>query len=206
MRVVLTSDTHGEHDRLDVPDGDILLHGGDISKQGTLDEIESFNRWLGTLPHRHKVLVAGNHDFGFQNMPAKAEALLTNCHYLLDEQIEIEGLKIYGSPWTPFFYDWAFQKPRGKALRAIWEKIPAGLDFLITHGPPAGILDRTVRGDHAGCEDLAAIVVGRQPRYHLFGHIHEAAGRQTIGTTTYLNASTVDLHYNPINPPFILEL
>jgi predicted phosphohydrolase len=173
-----------------VPDGDILIHAGDLTSHGDLEDVESFDRWLGSLPHRHKVVICGNHDFCFQNRADRARARITNAVYLEDSGCEIEGLSFYGSPWQPWFGGWAFNLPRGEALAEKWAMIPVGVDVLITHGPPEGILDRTNRGDLAGCRDLLKRVWEVKPRLHVFGHIHEAVGRLDIEETIYVNAST----------------
>jgi predicted phosphohydrolase len=190
MRIVCISDTHARHHLSNVPDGDILVHAGDLTSHGDLEDVESFDRWLGDLPHRHKVVICGNHDFCFQNQAERARARITNAIYLEDSGCEIEGLTFYGSPWQPWFGGWAFNLPRGEALAEKWAMIPVGVDVLITHGPPEGILDRTNRGDLAGCRDLLMRVWEVKPRLHVFGHIHEAAGRQDIEETIYVNAST----------------
>jgi predicted phosphohydrolase len=190
MRIVCISDTHARHRLTEVPEGDILVHGGDITNRGDLEDVESFNTWLATLPHKHKIVICGNHDFCFQDRGPEARARITNAIYLEDSGCEIEGLSFYGSPWQPWFFDWAFNLPRGDALAKVWAKIPVSTDVLITHGPPEGILDMTVRGDRAGCRDLLARIHEVKPRLHVFGHIHEAAGREVIGDTVFVNAST----------------
>jgi Icc-related predicted phosphoesterase len=189
MRIVCVSDTHGRHHRTQVPDGDILVHGGDLTRNGTLEDVEEFDRWLATLPHRHKVVIAGNHDFCFQQQPAEARARITHATYLEDTGCELAGLKFHGSPWTPIFYDWAFMLSESD-LATKWALIPAGVDVLVTHGPPFGILDWTNREEHAGSETLRARVAEVKPRLHVFGHIHEAAGRKDDADTIFLNAST----------------
>ncbi len=189
LRIVCLSDTHGFHARTHVPPGDVLIHAGDCTRHGTLPDIDDFNAWLGTLPHPHKVVIAGNHDFVFQDSPAEARQRLTHAIYLEDAACTLAGLTIYGSPWTPTFYDWAFMLPEDQ-LAAKWGAIPSGLDILITHGPPRGILDRTHRGDAAGSASLLARVRAVKPRLHVFGHIHEAAGRTESDGILFLNAST----------------
>ena len=190
MKIVCISDTHARHHLSTVPDGDILVHAGDLTSHGDLEDVESFDRWLGTLPHRHKVVICGNHDFCFQNQADRARARITNAIYLEDTGCEIEGLTFYGSPWQPWYGGWAFNLPRGEALAEKWAMIPDRLDILITHGPPEGILDTTNRGDRAGCRDLLLRVWEVKPRLHVFGHIHEAAGRVEIEEMICVNAST----------------
>jgi Icc-related predicted phosphoesterase len=189
MRIVCVSDTHGYHELTKIPDGDILVHAGDICRHGGLEDVDDFNRWLGKLPHKHKVVICGNHDWCFQEKPAEARARITNAIYLQDSGCEIEGLKFYGSPWTPLFCDWSFMLSEPE-LAAKWELIPDGLDVLITHGPPLGFRDMTGRGEPAGNSTLRDRVSKVKPRLHIFGHIHEAAGRTELEGTIYLNAAT----------------
>jgi predicted phosphohydrolase len=206
VRIVALSDTHGLHRKVEVPPGDILVHAGDLTRHGELDELPDLNDWLGSLPHRHKLVIAGNHDWCFEYGHDACAALLTNATYLQDSGVTLDGLTFYGSPWTPQFYDWAFMLPRGESLAAKWAQIPAGVDVLITHGPPRGHGDYTFRSEKAGCADLLKAVTRLLPRYHIFGHIHEAAGITTNGATTFVNASTVDLRYEPVNQPVVFEL
>ncbi len=205
MRLVVLSDTHGLHDRMEVPDGDVLIHSGDMTNRGELHEVRAFDAFLARLDHRHKLVIAGNHDFCFERQPAAARELLRHAVYLEDEAAEVEGVRFYGSPWQPWFYDWAFNLERGAEIRAKWALIPDDVEVLITHGPPLGHGDVTARGDAVGCADLLERIRQVRPRYHLFGHIHEAFGTSTDGTTTYVNASTCDLRYRPVNPPVVLD-
>lgn len=206
MRVVLLSDTHGLHEFVQVPEGDLLLHAGDMSKRGGLEEIERFNAWLETLPHPHKVVIAGNHDFCFELRPREARQLMTAATYLQDEAVEIEGFTIYGSPWQPRFFDWAFNLDRGEPLRQVWQRIPENTDILITHGPPHGVLDETSRGVKAGCEELAQRLAQLSVKLHLFGHIHEAYGHRHRDGTDYYNASICTLGYEPTHPPIVVDM
>lgn len=209
LKLILISDTHNLHDNLEMPDGDILLFGGDMADRGTLDEVADFNRYLGELPHKHKVIICGNHDFPFERQPAEAQALITNAIYLQDEAVTIEGIKFYGSPWSPWFHNWAFNLHRGEPLREKWELIPEDTDVLITHGPPMGILDKTWAGQHVGCEELTPRVQAIQPKLHLFGHIHEAAGHQRIDGTLYVNGSMapgpLSKWRKKVNRPVVVE-
>lgn len=189
MRIVCVSDTHGYHSLTEVPPGDVLVHSGDVCRYGGLEDVEDFNHWLGTLPHPHKVVICGNHDWCFQEEPDETRARLTNATYLQDSACEINGLTFYGSPWTPLFFDWAFMLSDAD-LAAKWALIPDRVDVLITHGPPHGILDVTNRNEHAGSPTLLHRVHELKPRLHVFGHIHEAAGRFDDGDTTFVNAST----------------
>jgi len=205
MKIVAISDTHGLHSMLTVPPGDVLIHAGDMTGRGTLDEVRDFNEFLGSLPHTHKVVIAGNHDFCFEREREESEAELTHCVYLQDQAVTIEGVRFYGSPWQPWFYDWAFNLERGAGIRVKWDLIPERTDVLITHGPPYGYGDETARGEVVGCRDLLEVVERIKPRMHVFGHIHEGAGTSSNGQTVFINASTCDLGYRPVNPPIIYE-
>lgn len=206
MRVVCISDTHGFHEGLEVPDGDLLLHAGDATKHGSLEEVAAFNGFLGSLPHTHKVVIAGNHDFAFQKDPVLARDLITHAVYLEDGETEIDGRRIWGSPWQPWFCDWAFNLERGTEIRAKWSLVPEGIDVLLTHGPPLGHGDRTTDGRNVGCADLLDAVRRARPRLHVFGHIHEGYGQTMEGDTRCINASTCTVAYRPTNPAVVLDL
>ncbi len=218
VRIVCLSDTHNRHAELLVPEGDVLVHAGDATLRGTREELQAFAGWLGSLPHRHKVLIAGNHDFLFEREPEAARALVGGAIYLEDSGVEIEGLSFWGSPWQPWYFDWAFNLARGAPLREKWSRIPPGTDVLVTHGPPHGIGDRVngpvprmlgaliSGGRHVGCEELRAAVLRLRPRLHVFGHIHEGYGTQSLEGTRFVNASSCDRSYRAIHPPIVVDL
>ena len=211
IRIVLISDTHGLHRQMPpVPDGEIVVHAGDGTRRGLADETAEFLQWFGGLPHQHKLMIAGNHDFLFEQEPARAESMVpAGVTYLRDSGTTIAGLRFWGSPWQPWFHDWAFNLERGEPLAEKWRLIPSDTDVLVTHGPPHGILDRT--NDHpprlVGCEALTARLA-RLPsvRLHVFGHIHEAYGRLRRDGREYVNASICDVRYRPVNDPIVMEL
>ncbi|MEP1216906.1 MAG: metallophosphatase domain-containing protein [Marinobacter sp.] len=209
MRLVCISDTHSMHRQVQVPDGDILIHSGDCLGVGTLEELEDLDAWFSEQPHRHKILIAGNHDWCLQDEPAEAEALIRNAIYLRDSGAEIEGLKFWGSPWTPVFFDWAFNLARGPAIAERWEQIPGDTDVLITHGPPAGILDEVITDTHSqsvGCDDLTRELERLRLKMHVFGHIHESHGHLNLNDCLFVNASTCDGSFKPLNPPIVVDL
>jgi len=205
--MVVISDTHGRHDGWHVPDGDVLVHCGDLTSHGTLPQIRAAADFLRALPHADKVVIAGNHDFAFERSPAEARAEMTGLTYLEDEAALIQGVRFYGSPWQPEFYDWAFNLPRGAALVEKWALIPGDTEVLVTHGPPRGHGDEVARptGAHEGCDDLLARVRVIRPKVHCFGHIHEAAGVTSADGTYFVNASICDLSYRPSLPARVLD-
>src|SRR5262249_20747600 len=125
MRIVAVADTHTFHDDLrSVPDGDVFVHAGDLCPGGRLDELAGAVAWLRPLPHRHKLIVAGNHDWCFVRQPDEARQILgDDVLYLQDTGVSIDGIRFWGSPWQPTFHDWAFNLPRGEALAAKWALI-----------------------------------------------------------------------------------
>ena len=206
MRITFISDTHGQHAALQLPPTDLIIHAGDISKRGNVEEVSDFLEWFAALKIPHKVFIGGNHDFLLERNTKLFDQLLPpGVHYLKHHEITIEGIKIWGSPVTPFFLNLAFNRTRGAKIRAYWERIPADADIVVTHGPPYGIGDRTVRGDLVGCEDLLEIVEQIQPRYHVFGHIHEAYGQWQKSDTTFINASVLNLNYQLVNAPVTIQ-
>lgn len=206
MRIAVISDTHMAHKRLEIPPADVIVHAGDFCGQGTLAEVEVFGAFFRSLPHPHKIMIAGNHDWPLERTPVEARALLEGCGYLQDEAVVIDGVHFYGSPWQPRFLDWAFNLDRGEPLASKWALIPSDTDVLITHGPPRGHGDVCFDGQHAGCDDLLRRVHDVRPKFHLFGHIHEGYGQYDDGTTTFINASSCTLMYEPVQAPFVVEL
>jgi Icc-related predicted phosphoesterase len=151
----------------------------------------SLTIFLAGLPHKHKIVVAGNHDHRLACDPKKAKLLLSEAVYHQDESVVIDGISIYGAPWQPLFNDYAcdaFALPRGKILKQKWEMIPPEVDILVTHTPPSGILDQNGPVSH-GCTDLAAAVAALKPKYHIFGHIHDHHGMIKYHATRYINCN-----------------
>lgn len=213
MRIVIISDTHGLHLEMvePIPDGDVLIHCGDLTNYGELYQVSGAAKYFGQYNHTNKIFIAGNHDFCFENYwKEEARTILkeNNITYLENNFTEIDGLKIYGSPWTPRFGHWAFMYQHKSEMTAnINEHIPLDTDILITHGPPKQILDLTEYDKtHAGCQVLKNRIRKVKPSVHAFGHIHEARGAMTRGKTTYINASICSLRYKPINKPVVIDI
>jgi len=198
MRIVAVADTHTFQDDLGpIPDGDVFVHAGDLCRRGDLDEMAGVAAWITGLPHRHKVVVAGNHDWCFVNSPTAAASLFEGCHYLEDSGVTIEGIRFWGSPWQPAYNDWAFNLPRGEALAEKWSLIPSDTDVLITHGPPEGYGDKVSIAGRSGCADLLDAARRVSPRLHMFGHIHQDGGFWVEDTIGFANVTTWECERAP---------
>jgi Icc-related predicted phosphoesterase len=204
MRIVCVSDTHMH--RPWIPDGDILIHAGDMTTCGDFRQVSAAAAWLRYLPHYHKIVIAGNHDWLFQREPSIARQILgKGITYLQDECTTVEGLTFYGSSWTPYFQGWAFNVERGQLWRK-WERIPEGVDFLVTHGPSMGILDRcNPAGEQLGCAELSEAIVRVSPRFHVFGHIHPGYGECVVDGTRFVNAAHCR-DDGGFNDPIVIDL
>ena len=213
MRIVCISDTHGMHDALELPAGDVLVHAGDMTAMGRPDQVAAFGEWLQTQSYAHKVVIAGNHDWMFVDDRERAVGLLgPDVIYLQDSGCQIEGLEFWGSPWQPEFFDWAFNLPRkGPELRELWARIPESTDVLVTHGPPYGTRDAcpdfaTREMTSVGCELLRDRLGALSVRAHVFGHIHEGHGLTEGPAHVSVNASICDGRNRVGNEPIVIEL
>lgn len=208
MRIVALSDTHCRHKSVKLPKGDLLIHAGDISYRGKLSEVTDFLSWFGALPHPHKIFIAGNHDFYFEKASSLQiqELLPPGVLYLNDCGVTINNINVWGSPVTPWFYNWAFNRPRGAAIDLHWNLIPDDTQILITHGPAFGILDTVINGNHVGDKGLLKRIETVKPALHICGHIHEAHGRVKRGATRFINASILNEKYECVNPPVVVDL
>lgn len=221
MKICLTSDTHGLHDRVKIPPSDILIHAGDCTNDIGQASLREFLIWLNRQPAEHIVLIAGNHDGAFEKWPTMAQAMVKQIApkvtYLQDSGCEIEGITIWGSPVQPSFCDWHFNRERGEAIRKHWDMIPSDTDILVTHGPAYGLLDvsgfKGMPGEQdgrCGCRDLKESIYRIKPSLHVFGHIHHSYGHMTLVhddgcRTTEVNASSCNERYQPVNKPIIFD-
>lgn len=181
-RIWHISDTHTFHKLLTVPENiDVVIFSGDCSnpRDPYLNELEvkDFIQWFKSLPIEHKIFVAGNHDTSIEKgLVKKIDFSGYNIHYLENDYIDIDGIKIFGSPNTPTFGNWSFMKARDK-IDKLWSKVDNDVDIFIVHGPPKTILDLSYGPigilEYCGCNALKRHILGRiKPKFCLFGHIH----------------------------------
>jgi Icc-related predicted phosphoesterase len=189
-KITFISDTHNKHKHLTskgmgniLGSGDILVHAGDSTSMGQKHEINEFLKWFSNTDFEHKIFIAGNHDFGFEQQTD------------IDQEFKDLGVT----------YLFAFNLPRGEELAAKWEKIPDDVDILITHGPAYGILDYAPIGGRVGCEELYRKIVEVKPKIHVCGHIHDGYGQKTMGGIEFLNASVLNDRYEYAHKPIVVE-
>lgn len=224
MKITFISDTHTKHRNIteDLPGGDLLIHAGDFMNSGYYQtEATEFFDWFDKINnYDHKIFIAGNHDRWMQDAPDVARGILTGyktIDYLQDDWLivgdrdahdpNVETAKIYGSPWQPEFYNWAFNLPRnGWELEVKWNDIPMDTDILVTHGPSWGNLD-TVRGQGVplGCELLANRISQVKPKIHVCGHIHTGYGYKFDNGTHFFNASVLNERYSYTQRPVTVD-
>lgn len=215
MKICLLSDTHNKHWEIDqdIPKYvDLIIHAGDFSSHGTDDEVDDFVDWFANFPARHKVFICGNHEIEVE----KDRMMLLECikgtgiHYLEHSSCVVEGFKIWGSPATPRFFDWAWNYD--DEIADVWKKIPDGTDIVVTHGPMYKAGDYVERGENVGCPYLAReLGVRVMPKLHVCGHIHGGYGKYEVycgdgAVLLSVNASSLNERYEYTNKPIVLEL
>ncbi len=226
MKIVCISDVHGKWNRLTIPECDILISSGDYSFRGELHMVKDFHAWLNKQPAKHVISVQGNHEvFVEHNFNTAKQVALEQCprvHFVDHELVEIEGLKIFCSAWTPWFYNWAynayrtladaqhFQKPY---IGDKWRDIPMDINMLVTHGPPAGILDQVYQIDgvtpreRVGCDLLLQKLVQIPTlKHHFFGHIHGSHGETEFHGIKFYNAAICGETYAVDYEPTVVEI
>jgi hypothetical protein len=208
VRVVAVSDLHGQLPP--VPPCDLLLVAGDICPLADHSDAAQraflegpFCDWLERAPARAIAGIAGNHDLIAEREPALPAGLPWT--YLCDSEAELHGLRIWGTPFAVTYGDWAFMQSDDE-LEQRFATIPAGLDVLLAHGPPFGVLDHALRGVDTGSHALRRAIIRARPAVGIFGHIHEGHGEDRLGRTRCLNVSLLDARYHVRNAPVELEL
>jgi Icc-related predicted phosphoesterase len=214
MKIVCISDTHEQEEKILLPPGDVLVHAGDITYRGDIGKLSKFLRWMSAQNFQSKIIISGNHDWCFQNNSRNIALRLceeNEITYLQDSGVKIGGINFWGSPWQPWFHNWAFNAMRGKDIAHHWAKIPEDTNVLITHGPVMNVLDAAPRGvadvEHVGCEELAKRITELPNlKAHICGHIHYGYGKMQLANVQFVNASCCTEAYAPTNPPITIEV
>lgn len=260
IRILCFSDTHKHHNEIPkeyLPEADIVLFGGDFTDLGSYTDTLSFKTFLKSLPCKHKVIIAGNHELtydidhrdtvlsyylqwerkDYSNVFDIYRKIDSNCQkkqsgkkynddilnfikkqitedneiiYLEDSTVNIEGLNIFGSPYSLRWHEWAFPTPRANdpdrgISESRWSKIPDDTDIVLVHGPPYNIFDKMVDNEHEGCPFLAERIKQISPSLCVFGHIHEDYGVKKIDNTIYANVSLCNYNNELENKPLLLD-
>lgn len=218
VKIVAISDVHTKFKDIKIEDCDILISAGDYSFHGYDDEVRLFHEWLDKQPATHVVSVQGNHEVYVEADFNKAKSIaLKACprvHFIDEGLITLEGINIFGSAITPYFFNWAWNRFRGEDIKVHWDRIPEETDILVTHGPVYNILDEIVyrpgmsdQDMHVGCADLLNRVKElKQLKLHICGHIHNSYGQENHYGIKFVNASICDEKYQPVNRPIIIEI
>ena len=220
-KMACISDTHNNHNKIQLEPVDILIHSGDGTNFGRESEVNRLIDWLVEQDAQHIIYVPGNHDIGIEDNWEEYSKWFKDMgiEILRDESVTLTGvsiddfeeyeIKIYGSPMTPQFGNWAFMEERGTAINKYWNLIERDSDILVTHGPPYGILDGVPRFaggvEHVGCEMLLPAVEQMSPKYHIFGHIHEGAGEVELKGIKFINAAQCDEYNTLIHKPIYID-
>jgi Icc-related predicted phosphoesterase len=207
MKIVVISDTHGQHRLLGSLAGDLLIHCGDfgLGEADADKSLQDLDDWFGHQQFRHILCTGGNHDFSVEERQRRGQRVFRNALLLQDQSVEIDGLKCHGSPWVPELTQWAHHRSAAD-LALAWAAIPDDVDLLITHTPPRGVLDVNSRGQACGCPMLRQRVAAIRPQAHCFGHIHASGGSTEIAGTLFVNASMVNHRYALTRAPIEFEL
>ena len=202
LKLTIIGDTHMRHDELGTLKGDVLIHVGDMFDlfHRNADDLKRVDAWFAQQRFDLILCIAGNHDHVLEDRRRLPDQPFANAVYLEDRAIEHKGVTFYGSPWVPDLHDHAFYAD-GDLLREKWSGIPVETDVVITHTPPAGILDQSSRGQMLGCPDLAERIARIAPKIHCFGHVHASGGACRRDGTRYINASCLNKEAGPLRRP-----
>lgn len=228
-RIVFISDSHLQHDGPKIPEGDLLIHSGDLTFSGIekgVSELKKAADWLNEVRISSKfkevAVIPGNHELGWEKNDGLCRSLFDPAITVLVHQpANLLGVKIFGSPWTPRFYDWEFNADRGPALARLWSQIPDDTEVLFTHGPPKGRLDACKKSggggwgdgddfrwivEHVGCADLRDRIKDLKAlKIHSFGHIHRPGVEKGADGVTYVNAVIVNEKYKGVHKPTVVD-
>jgi len=218
MKIVAISDIHGKWNKIEsIPECDVLVSAGDYSFKGERHMVKDFHKWMNKQPAQYRISVQGNHELwvekNFNEAKELAESVCPGIYFMDEGPVDIAGLKFWTSAITPWFYNWAWNKERGEDIKRHWDLIAEDTNILITHGPPAGILDTVYQVDgitpreRVGCQDLYNKVMSlNNLKHHIFGHIHCSYGHKELNNKHFWNVAMCDDMYYLNNPVTIIDL
>lgn len=191
MRIIALSDTHNQHKKITVPECDLIIHAGDATNRGEHNELAPFLNWFSQQKSKYKVYVPGNHDFYAERNPEKTRLMCEDrgITLLIDEGVALEEITLWGSPYTQYFGDWAFQAYPGEGMLKHWTLMPPKIDILVTHSPPYQILDRGMLNENIGCYYLFYKILEIKPKVHIFGHSHDSHGSHIFDGIHFYNVA-----------------
>lgn len=194
IKICAISDTHLKHWQLAIPECDIFLFAGDAHIRDYYD-LEDFNKWLGIIQAKYKIIIAGNHCSYLSRLSLKDKKLFfTNATYLENETIKIKGIKIFGSPYSKEFNRWHYMR-QDSNLQMIWDLIEPKTNIVLVHGPAYGWLDQNVDGENCGSRTLRNTIEKLKIPFLVCGHLHESSNILETKHTTIINASVLDENY-----------
>ncbi len=207
VKLSIISDTHMRHEELGTLSGDVLIHCGDMFDlfERNHSDLREVDAWFSRQQFDLILCIGGNHDYLLEERQRATSKIFKNAIYLEDQMLVHNGITFYGTPWVPFLQSHAFHA-NDDELRERWSRIPKSTDILITHTPPAGVLDRSSRGLNLGCRHLTRSVSNLAPVIHCFGHVHASGGIRESGDTIYVNASSVDRPQSPLRRPIEIDV
>ncbi len=201
MNAMFISDTCGQHNDVLLPRGDMIIHAGDLTKNGTVAEVRDFLQWFAHLNYKYKIFIAGTHDHLFEQEPGLSKRMVpANVTYLEESGVEIGGLKIWGSPYNRYRSGNAFSRTADEIAKH-WDKIPEDSNMVINNTPAYGVLDENANGEHEGCKELLRKLVRIEPTYFVCGHRHSDHSYEYHYGIHFINASLTNDEFKIMHKP-----
>lgn len=210
MKIIMVSDTHGHLPK--IPACDLFIHAGDIipateDYHRSIDKQDywintQFKWWIEEINAKCKIFISGNHDFLFEKN-RRLNTRQPNIHYLQDSYVTYRGIKIYGSPYTLYYYGWAWNRYELE-LEEKWKEIPLDTDILVTHGSPLGYGDYSLVG-RIGSMSLTQRIIDVKPKLVVCGHSHAGFGVYQLNDTRIINCAYLHDDYKTCREPIIIE-
>ena len=206
MNTMFMSDTYGHHEAVLLPRGDMIIHAGDLTRNGTESEVRDFLQWFSHQNYKYRIFIAGMHDSLFEQEPGLARRLLpSNVIYLEESGVEVGGLKIWGSPFNTFNHGSAFSVSSSEEINGHWDKIPHDCDIVTSRTPAYGMLDEDESGEHIGSKDLLRRLVKVEPGYFVCGNVQGTHRHEYRYNINFINASLLNQEHKIVYKPVFLR-